>query len=89
MPGSGSAAQKATRNNLSEKQRHRLVEHLLKGSKNGKLVRGDLKKAAARKSRRSLQQLSSGHPLRVSLFGCLSADAPRVGASVFRLDCFE
>ena len=47
MPGSGSAAPKATRNNLSEKQRHRLVEHLLKGSKNGKLARGDLKKAAA------------------------------------------
>ena len=47
MPGSGSAAPKAARNNLSEKQRHRFVEHLLKGSKNWKLARGDLKKAAA------------------------------------------
>ena len=47
MPGSGSAAPKATRNNLTEKQRHRLVEHLLKGSQKGKLARGDLKKAAA------------------------------------------
>ncbi|CAM9287194.1 unnamed protein product, partial [Ascophyllum nodosum] len=36
-----------TRNNLTEKQKHRLVEHLLKGSQKGKLARGDLKKAAA------------------------------------------
>ncbi|CAM9858498.1 unnamed protein product, partial [Ascophyllum nodosum] len=35
------------RNNLTEKQRHRLVEHLLKGSQKGKVARGDLKKAAA------------------------------------------
>ena len=89
MPGSGGAAPKATRNNLSEKQRHRLVEHLLKGSQKGKLARGDLKKAAADFSCSYEPQLSSGHPERVSRSCCLSADAPRVGASVFRLDCFE
>lgn len=47
MPPAGSVAQKATRNNLTLKQRHRLIEHLLEGSTKGKLAQGDLKKAAA------------------------------------------
>ncbi|CAN0565666.1 unnamed protein product, partial [Laminaria digitata] len=34
------------RNNLNEKQRHRLIEHLLSGSTQGKLGKNDVKKAA-------------------------------------------
>lgn len=47
MPVSGSSAgEKVSRNNLNEKQRHRLIEHLLSGSTKGKLGRGDLQQAA-------------------------------------------
>ena len=46
MPVSGAAPNKARRNNLDEKTRQRLIEHLLSGSTAGKLARGDLLNAA-------------------------------------------
>ena len=42
MPVSGAAPEKVQRNNLDEKMRHRLIEHLLSGSTEGKLGRGDI-----------------------------------------------
>ena len=46
MPVSGAAPEKVQRNNLDEKMRHRLIEHLLSGSTEGKLGRGDIQDAA-------------------------------------------
>lgn len=46
MPVSGGAREIVPRNNLSEKIRHRLIEHLLSGSKQGQLGKGDLTRAA-------------------------------------------
>ena len=46
MPVSGAAPEKVQRNNLDEKMRHRLIEHLLSGSTEGKLGRGDIQYAA-------------------------------------------
>ena len=37
MPPAGAAREKVPRNNLTEKQRHRLIEHLLEGSTKGVL----------------------------------------------------
>lgn len=46
MPVSGAAPEKVPRNNLDEKMRQRLIEHLLSGSTAGKLGRGDILNAA-------------------------------------------
>ena len=46
MPVSGSAREIVRRNNLDEKQRHRLIEHLLSGSKDGVLGKHDVNNAA-------------------------------------------
>lgn len=46
MPVSGDASNKVPRTNLTEKQRHRVIEHLLKGSNHGALQKGDLAQAA-------------------------------------------
>ena len=45
MPVSGGAREIVPRNNLSEKIRHRLIEHLLSGSEQGQLGKGDLTRA--------------------------------------------
>ena len=41
VPVSGAAPEKVQRNNLDEKMRHRLIEHLFSCSTEGKLGRGD------------------------------------------------
>ena len=46
MPVSGSAREIVRRNNLDEKQRHPLIEHLLSGSKDGVLGKHDVNNAA-------------------------------------------
>ncbi|CAN0272286.1 unnamed protein product [Ascophyllum nodosum] len=46
MPPAGAAREKVPRNNLTEKQRHRLIEHLLEGSTKGVLGQGAINEAA-------------------------------------------